>query len=247
MTMVWKACGLTVLLGALSASAVAADDFGNSFLDTVVYTGVDYVHSDVENALGASSGFLTALNGDIGSSGWIVSGNFGAGIIDGAAIDSTSIYGTALVGYKWQLPSFYATASAGAHLASNQESPSGGPNDTSRAGAVVQYSFETQPPVNNLYVQSYGSASSAFGGQFYGHLKLGYVAEGLRYGLELTGFAGDDGDTTLRYGAFVGSIPITDTLFISTSAGYQDDLNANSRDGFYVTLAFTKLFDFVDP
>ncbi|MBW3096024.1 cellulose biosynthesis protein BcsS [Pseudohoeflea coraliihabitans] len=206
--------------------------------DTVVYWGADYANTD-SDAFGLDAGFVTALNGNIAASGWIMSGSIGYGNTDAPLSETDSVYGTLLLGYQWVMPDFYVSLAGGAHVVNNDENPPGGITDGSEFGAIAQYGFETTR-TNSLYFQSYGSFSTAYD-QVYLHAKAGYKLPTLRFGGEFTVFDEVASSSTLRYGAFVGDIPLTDRLSMVVSAGYQDE-QGSSDDGFYATIGFAVPF-----
>jgi hypothetical protein len=209
--------------------------------DTVVYWGADLSYSMATRyGYGFDAGFVTALNGDIGASGWTFTGNLGYSRSIGPAFNSSTFSGSALLGYQWVMPSFYFTLAGGVHYINNNETPGGGVTDGDTIGAIVQYGFETTR-VNALYVQSYGAASTAYG-QLYFHVKGGYKTANLRFGAEFT--ASDDigGMPALRYGAFVGDITLAENLNMVISAGYQQELDPTVPDSFYALLGFSMPF-----
>lgn len=226
----------------LSSSAFAADAVIDSRFedlppeeptyDTVIYWSGDYANSDT-NDYGVNAGFVTALNGDLGVSGFTVSGNLGFSYTDGSGTDSESYYGSLLLGYLWALPDFYISIGAGPNIINSDSDPAS-TSDGWDVGAIVQYGVETTRE-NSLYFQSYGSYSTVRD-QVYLHAKTGYKASTLRFGPEFTYFDDNDSEQTIRYGAFVGDIPLSDRLSMVVSAGYEDE-NGGS-DGFYATVGF---------
>gem|GEM_PF-2129640 len=234
---------LTVTLAFSPVGAGAADATieqrmaGDPTYDTVLYGGVDYAKSgSSKHDYGVDVGFVTALNGNIGSSGWVVTGNIGYGNTDGIA-DSDAFSTSLLLGYLWKMPDYYFTLSSGVHYVDNNEAVPGSPTDGSEVGVIGQYGFETSA-VNAFYVQSYGSVSSVYD-QVYGHIKAGYKTETLRFGGEFTVFDETNSKPTLRYGAFLGDIPLGDRLRMVVSAGYQEDREPGNDDGFYATVGFS--------
>lgn len=210
---------------------------GDATYDTVLYGGFDYANGgSTKDDYGVDVGFVTALNGDIGTSGWVVTGNIGYGNTD-SIVDSDTFSTSLLLGYLWQMPDYYFTLSGGVHYVDNNDAVPGSPTDGSEVGVIGQYGFETST-VNAFYVQSYGSLSSVHD-QVYGHVKAGYKTETLRFGGEFTVFDEIASKPTLRYGAFLGDIPLGDRLRMVVSAGYQEDRQPGNEDGFYATVGFS--------
>ena len=234
---------LVALAMVLPSSAVAADavldarfgeeQSGEPIYDTVVYWSADYSNTD-EDEYGLNAGFVTALNGDLGKSGWTISANLGGSYSDGSTSDSKSYYGSLLLGYLWANPYLYFSLGAGPVFVSNNSSPSS-PSDDSDVGAILQYGIDTTKE-NNLYFQSYGSYATVKD-QIYLHAKAGYKTSSISFGPEITYFDDNQSTETLRYGAFVGDISLFDRLSMTVSAGYQDE--SGSSDGFYATVGFS--------
>tara|TARA_Y100000815_G_scaffold45055_1_gene37118 strand:- start:252 stop:983 length:732 start_codon:yes stop_codon:yes gene_type:complete len=234
---------LTVAVALLPVGAGAADSTiesrmaGAETYDTVIYGGADYANGgSIEDDYGVDFGFVTALNGDIGTSGWVVTGNIGYGETD-SIVDSDTFSTSLLLGYLWQMPDYYFTLSGGVHYVDNNDAVPGSPTDGSEVGVIGQYGFETSA-VNAFYAQSYGSLSSV-NDQAYGHVKAGYKTETLRFGGEFTVFDETASRPTLRYGAFLGDIPLGERVNMVVSAGYQQDLEPGNEDGFYTTIGFS--------
>lgn len=226
-------------VGGATFPALAADsssEYGGVVFDTVIYGGIggNWANSQ-QNGIGIDLGFVTAVNGDIASSGWTISGNTGFSQSNDAASDSNSFSGALLGGYQWHSSDFYFALNLGVTAINNDENPSGGPSDGSEVGAIAQYGFEKK--TGTLYLQSYGAASTAFS-QIYGHAKVGIRGDTLKYGAEFTTFHDDDSDGTLRFGAFVGDIPLGKAS-LGLSAGYQHELEAGKDDGIYAQLEFS--------
>ncbi|WP_197435030.1 cellulose biosynthesis protein BcsS [Nitratireductor arenosus] len=228
----------------LSATSYAADTTPDDRMadtpvfDTVIYWGADLgLSRSGKDGYGIDAGFVTALNGDIATSGWTLTSGLGFSRTDDVLSDSKSFYGSLLLGYQWHAPGYYFTVAGGANYVRNDETPPGSVTDGDELGAIVQYGFETKR-VNALYVQSYGSFSTAHN-QIYGHAKVGYKTPVLRFGPEFTVFDDEGSQATLRYGAFVGDIPVFGSLSMVVSAGYQDELEPGQSDGFYATIGFS--------
>lgn len=206
-------------------------------IDTVLYWGFEYNRaSSRQDGFGIDGGFVTALNGNLDLSGWIVTGNLGYSESNSRGSDTDSIYASALAGHLWQTSDFYVSLAGGLHYINNDENPSGGITDGDKVGVIAQYGFETKR-VEAPYVQSYGSYSTAYD-SVYAHIKAGYKTHSLKYGAELTGYDEKGGKGTIRYGAFVGDIPLGQ-LTMGVSAGYQDELEPGNKDGFYALTEFS--------
>lgn len=211
--------------------------FEGASIDTVLYWGFEYNRaSSRQDGFGIDGGFVTALNGNLDLSGWIVTGNLGYSESNSRGSDTDSVYASALAGHLWQTSDFYVSLAGGLHYINNDESPSGGVTDGDKVGLIVQYGFETKR-VEAPYVQSYGSYSTAYD-SVYAHIKAGYKTHRLKYGAELTGYDEKGGKGTMRYGAFVGDIPLGQ-LTMGVSAGYQDELEPGNKDGFYALTEFS--------
>ncbi|WP_136659149.1 cellulose biosynthesis protein BcsS [Nitratireductor sp. XY-223] len=240
-TIMLKAGAIALLLptAALAADATAFVEINESPVnDTVVYWGADFAHkSDGNNGYGAGAGFVTALNGDIGATGWTLTGNIGGSRTEDVNSDTNSFYSSALVGYQWHAPGYYITVAGGVNYVNNDETPPGGVTDGGEVGAIAQYGFETKM-VDAFYVQSYGAYSTAFD-QKYVHAKVGYKTPVLRFGPEFTFFDESTSQETLRFGGFVGDISVTDSVNMVVSAGYQHELEPGVEDGFYATIGFS--------
>lgn len=232
---------VAILLPATAFAADPAPDLtmsNNPLFDTVVYWGGEFTtHSGGKDGYGAGAGFVTAVNGDIGATGWTLTGNFGGSRTDDGPFETKSFYAAALVGYQWHAPGYYFTLAAGVNYVNNDETPSGGPTDGGEAGAIIQYGVETKQ-VNAFYAQSYGAYSTAHD-TVYLHAKAGYKTPNLRFGPEFTLFDEGTSRSTLRYGAFIGDIAITQSVNMVVSAGYQHELEPTAEDGFYATIGFS--------
>lgn len=205
---------------------------------TVVYWGVDLSKNHSQrHGYGIDGGFVTALDGDLSTTGWTLSGNIGFGNVSSSDSETDSLYGTLLLGHLWVAPTAYFSLAGGVHYVDNDETPPGGATDGHEVGAIAQYGFETTVE-NAFYAQSYGAISTAYD-QLYAHLKLGYKTDQLRFGAEFTVFDDEDGDGTRRYGVFIGDIPITDKLSMVVSGGYQEELDPGIEDGLYATVGFS--------
>lgn len=236
-----------VLAMALPGTAFAADTLleqrmaPNAPVDTVIYWGGDFTYgSSGRYGAGVDAGFVKALNGNLGRAGWTISGNLGLSRSVDVGTRTNSVYGSALLGYIWPGQGYYFTLGAGVNVVANDETPSGGVTDGSKVGAIVQYGFETTRE-NALYLQSYGAYSTA-NDQIYFHAKAGYKTSKLRFGPEFTLSDDRGGRATLRYGAFVGDIPVGGKVSMVVSAGYQQELEPGTKDRFYATVGFSVPF-----
>ena len=236
------AAGLAMAIASPGA-ALAADTLleqrmaPNPTIDTVVYWGADFTYANSDkNGVGVDAGFVTALNGDLGAAGWTVSGNLGLSRSEDVGSDTEAVYGSLLLGYIWPGQGYYFTAAGGVNFVNNDENPPGSPTDGSTVGAIAQYGFETTSE-NAFYAQSYRSYSTAHD-EVYVHAKVGYKASQLRFGPEFTLSDDKFSRPTLRYGAFVGDIPLGQKVSMVVSAGYQQELDPGAKDSFYATVGF---------
>lgn len=221
-----------------SPAVFGAGNAADDTIDTVVYWGVDTNwSSSSEYGLGADVGVVSALDGDLGATGWIFTGNAGMSYSDAPGSDSSSFYDSLLIGHLWVQPEYYFSVAAGAHFVNNNESPGGGPKDRGKLGAIFQYGFETTTN-DAFYIQSYGAVSTIYD-QLYLHAKAGYKAAALRYGAEFTLIDEEASRGTHRYGAFVGDIAVTDSVSMVISAGYQEDRDPGDKDGVYALIGFS--------
>ena len=106
------ACGVMV-----SGTAEAADKllgYATGSYDTVIYGGFDFSHANSQqNGFGIDGGFVTAINGDITTTGWTVSANLGFSQSNDVATDTDSVSGSVLAGYQWHSPEYYFALNAG--------------------------------------------------------------------------------------------------------------------------------------
>lgn len=228
----------------VAGPALAADDdtgedlVAEQVFDTVIYWSGDFNYSRSNRyGYGADAGFVTALNGDIGTSGWTFTGNIGLSRSVDPGSSSKSFAGSLLFGYQWNAPDYYVSVAAGGQYINNNETPGGGPTDGDKLGAVFQYVFETNR-VDAFYLQSFGAASTAYD-QLYFHAKAGYKTATLRFGGEFSAFDDEGSRPTLRYGAFLGDIPLGENVSMVVSVGYQHELDRSVSDGVYATLGFS--------
>lgn len=207
-------------------------------VDTVLFWGAGSGAPGTDSADSAANiGFVTALNGDIGRSGWIITSSAGLGLTNAPLSRTKSFYSSLLVGHQWTLPGYSFSLSAGLHYRNNRERPGGGPTDGGDAGVTVQYGFDTRT-VDALYLHAYG-AYSTVADQIYFHLKAGRRTQRLRFGGEFT--LSDDAWSrpTLRYGVFVGDIALPGSVSAVVSAGYLRHLEPGKSDGFYAGAGFS--------
>ena len=233
----------TVLVAVAATDARAGDDAAPekdraARFDTVLFWGAGTGAPGTDSAdSSASIGFVTALNGDIGRSGWTITSSAGLGHTKAPLSRTRSFYSSLLVGHQWMQPGYYFSLSAGLHYRNNSERPAGGPTDGADAGATIQYGFETRA-VDALYFHSYG-AWSTVADQVYFHVKAGRRTQRLRFGGEFT--VSDDAWSrpTLRTGVFVGDIALPGSVAMAVSAGYLRHLEPGKSDGFYATAGFS--------
>ena len=210
--------------------------------DTAIFWGAEASFGRSNRMIyGVNAGFVTAINGDLGTSGWTISGNVGGSRSKAPLSRTNSLHAALLAGYQWQMPGMYFSVAGGPHYVSNHDTPRGGPTDGDEFGAMVQYSFETTGS-NSLYFQSYGSYSTVFDRKYF-QAKAGYKAEAVKFGPEFSVFDEKASRPTLRYGGFVSGIQLTDTLSMTASAGYQQDLDRQDPDGFYAQIGFSLPLD----
>lgn len=222
--------------GAAQAEEAAAPAGNLLRFDSALYWGADAVGMVGGRDFHAGLGFVTALDGDIGRSGWIVSGSFGLGRTRTLWGGSDARYATLLAGHQWTTPSTYFSLSAGLAWRDKHHRPAA-PGDGGRVGAVVQYSFDTRA-LDAPYLQSYG-AYSTIGDEIHFHLRLGRRTSTLRFGGEFMLFDDAGNRPTLRFGAFVGDIALAHGLNLTLAAGYRHELTPGKGDGLYATLGFS--------
>lgn len=207
--------------------------------DSAVYWGADAVGMVGGRDFNAGIGLIGALNGDIGRPGWIVSGSFGLGRTRTLWSATDSRYATLVAGRQWSTPSHYFSLSAGLAWRDKDNRPDAG-GEGSALGAVIRYSFDTRAP-DALYLQSYGSYST-IDDEVHFHLRVGRRTSALRFGGEFMLFDDARDRPTLRFGAFVGDIPMGPMghgLNLTLAAGYRHELEPGKGDGFYATLGFS--------
>lgn len=240
----WATGAALAITVAMSGSAFAADDtlleqrMAPDTIDTVVWWGGEFTYKDSSrHGIGADMGFVTALSGDLGQSGWIVSGAVGLSRSNDIGSRINSAYGNVLLGYLFTAPGYYMSVSGGVDFANNNETPPGSVTDGSKVGAVAQYSFETTSS-NAFYAQSYGSYSTTNRSTYF-HAKAGYKMSRIRFGPEFTYADDRGGRPTLRFGGFVGDIPVGQKVSMTISAGYQKEQDPGVADRFYAAVGFS--------
>ncbi len=213
-----------------AASAQTADN-------TVFFTGVDAV----SNGVSGYGGFVYALNDDVTTTGWTVSGNFGWSRNWDNSVSpsskSNSVSASVLLGYQWHTPDLYLGLSLGADYINNTESPStGSVTEGRKTGYVVQAGFETKRE-RAVYLQGFATHLSA-NNRNYAQLRAGYRATKYVFGVE--GVFSDEMDSSpvTRVGLFVGDIPFGKGGF-GVSAGYQNDRGSSVNDGAYVSVEYS--------
>lgn len=207
-------------------------------VDTVLFWGAGIGAPGTDSAeSGANIGFVTALNGDIGRSGWTITSSVGLGQTKAPLNRTKSFYSSLLLGHQWTQPGYSFSLSAGLHHRNNRERPAGGPTDGGDTGVTVQYGFDTRA-VDAFYLHSYG-AWSTVADQVYFHLKVGRRTQRLRFGGEFT-LSGDAWSRpALRTGVFVGDIALPGRVAMAVSAGYLRHLDPGKSGGFYATAGFS--------
>ena len=228
---------LAAVLAVPFAGGARAGEAGNLLrFDSVLYWGADAVGIAGGRDLNAGIGFVTALDGDIGRPGWIVGGSFGLGRARTPWSATESRYAAFAAGHQWMTPAHYLSLSAGLAWRDKNSTPAYG-GDGGRFGAVIRYGFETRA-AEAPYLQSYG-AYSTIDDEVHFHLRAGRRASGLRFGGEFTLFDDARDRPTLRYGAFLGDIPVAGRLRMTLAAGYRHELTPGKGDGLYATLGFS--------
>ena len=235
----WRS--IAALAAALPAmgSGAAGQENGNLLRpDSALYWGADAVGMVGGRDFSTGIGFVTALSGDIGLPGFIVGGGFGLGRTRTLWNATDSRYATFVAGHQWVAPSHYLSLSAGLGWRDKDE---GGGRPGAALGAVVRYAFETSAR-DAAYLQSYG-AYSTIDDEVHFHLRLGRRMARLRFGGEFTLFDDAGNRPTLRYGAFLGDIPVTERIGMNLAIGYRHELEPGKGDGIYATIGFSMLLD----
>lgn len=236
----WRGLAVCVAAAAFATADARAGDGAPEQAarsDTVLFWGGGAGAPGTDSAdSSANIGFVTALNGDIGRSGWTITGSAGLGRTDAPLSRTKSFYSSLLVGHQWTLPGYSFSLSAGLHYRNNRERPAGGPTDGDDAGVTIHYGFDTRA-VDAPYFHAYG-AYSTVADQIHFHVKAGRKTQRLRFGGEFT--LSDDAWSrpTLRSGVFVGDIALAGPLAMSVSAGYLRHLQPGRSDGFYAGASF---------
>ena len=220
-------------------TGAAGQESGNLLRpDSALYWGADAVGMVGGRDFNAGIGFVTALSGDIGRPGWIVSGGFGLGRTRTLWNATDSRYATLVAGHQWVTPSYYLSLAAGLAWRDKDE---GGGSPGAAVGAVIRYSFETGAR-HALYLQSYG-AYSTIDDEVHFHARIGRRTSTLRFGGEFLLFDDARNRPTLRYGAFLGDVPVSERVRMSFAAGYRHELEPGKSDGIYATIGFSMLLD----
>jgi len=233
---------LAVVFGAatlvlLAGGARAGEAAGNLLrFDSAFYWGADAVGMVGGRDFNAGLGFVSALNGDIGRPGWIVSGSFGFGRTRTLWNATDSRYAALLAGRQWTTQAYYLSLSAGLAWRDKKNRPAGA-GDGSALGATVQYGFDTRA-LDAPYFQSFG-AYSTIDDEVHFHVRAGRRTSTLRFGGEFMLFDDARNRPTLRYGAFVGDIALAHGLAMTLAAGYRHELEPGKGDGLYVTLGIS--------
>lgn len=223
--------GQPIVAGAADMNFGAATPTNNM----VIYWGADAYKS----GYGVDAGFAYALNGDILSSGWVLSANMGyAYSFDRASSPRSStkaLSGSALIGYQWQTSDYYIATYLGADFVNNDENPVG-TSDGFEAGVMGVLGFETKRQ-NAPYVEVNAAYSTA-NDRMYGRLRGGYKTNQLKFGAEFTAYDEKNSDEAFRYGAFVGDIPVG-KMSMTVSGGYHDDQSTSANSGYYGQIEFS--------
>jgi hypothetical protein len=243
----WRGiAALAAVLAAALAAALAATESGaagqeNGNLlrpDSAFYWGADAVGMVGGRDFSAGIGFVTALSGDIGRPGFIVGGGFGLGRTRTLWNATDSRYAAFVAGHQWVAPSHYLSLSAGLAWRDKDE---GGGRPGAAVGAVLRSTFETSAR-DAAYLQSYG-AYSTIDDEVHFHVRLGRRMARLRFGGEFMLFDDAGNRPTLRYGAFLGDIPVNERIGMNLAIGYRHELEPGKGDGLYATIGFSMLLD----
>lgn len=219
-----------------TSDAVAQETLTAPRFDTVLFWGAEGALANMANLeSSAGAGFVTALNGDIGKSGWTITSSAGLGRTRTPLNWTSSYYSSLLLGHQWNGPASYFSFSAGLQHRKNKEYPGGSPTDGKATGLTFQYNFEAKKP-DAPYFHSFGSYSS-IETQLYFHARLGYQMKRLRLGSEFTFYDNSSNPPAFRYGIFVGAAPLIKNLNVTVSAGYRR--KAGEPDALYTTTSFT--------
>lgn len=223
-----KAVSISVAL-LLTTNAARADDP----LDTVIYTGLDVYKS----GSGVYLGFVTALDGDISTNGWTVSGNLGFSKSRTSLAKTTSGGASVLLGYQWHTPTTYTTLALGADVIDTSESPNlGSPNNGTHSGLILQAGFNTKYE-NAPYFQAYGAYLSA-NKRSYAQVRGGWAGSKATFGIEAIYANESDSEPSRRLGLFVSDIPLGNGG-VGFSVGLHDDLGTSGSDGGYLGLEYS--------
>ncbi|MCY0149400.1 cellulose biosynthesis protein BcsS [Hoeflea sp. G2-23] len=219
----------------MSADVAYTDTFNTErFASSVLFFGAGY---SVEREFGLDGGIVTALNGNIGQSGWILTGLVGYTDTDlnnppAAPYDSSDISGSLLAGYQWVNPDYFLNLQAGVTVR-HENANTGSSND---AGLIVSSAAATSAE-DSLYGEL-NLAYVTIDNGFYGRGRAGWKFSPLTVGAEITYMDDDSSQSRTRYGAFVGDIPVGQ-FSMTLSAGYVERRDNAGDDGFYAQAEFS--------
>lgn len=248
------AAGAALVLSLASASGAAAQPFFTTPgappevepdevpPGTVLFWGFDFL----EEGFGADGGFVHALDGNMWTPGWLVTGSAGYSEDDNKKVMPTSstesFRSNLLVGYQWMAPErYYLAVYGGISYIDNDETPffPASETDGSEVGAMVQVDFSTQKE-RALYAAANAVYTTAFN-EVWARFRTGYSGTRVNFGPEFTVSDDEGGGATTRYGAFIGDIDVG-RLNMTVSGGYNEEDGDASNDGFYAMLEFSTDF-----
>lgn len=215
--------------------AADSDSFNTErFASSVLFFGVGY---SAEREFGLDGGVVTALNGNIGQSGWIITGlvgytNTALNNPPATPYNSWDISGSLLAGYQWVNPEYFFNLQAGVTV--QHENATTG--NSSRAGLIVSSAAATT--AENSVFGELNLAYVTIDNGFYGRGRAGWKFSPVTVGAEITYLDDDSSQSRTRYGAFVGDIPVGQ-FSMTLSAGYVDRRDTVGKDGFYTQAEFS--------
>lgn len=221
---------IVVTVALASVGGAAAEDAEN----TVVYFGGD----GVRNGVGVYGGFTYALNGDIATSGWVISANMGYATFWSPGSTSYTFDASVLLGYQWHTPDYYLALNLGGDFISNVDTPpTAGPAMGQKVGVIGQVGFETKAS-EAIYLSGFGAYATA-NQRIYGQVRVGYQdANYYTYGVE--GIYGNElgSSPVTRIGVFVGGIEVGPGA-VGVSVGYLDEWGSTVNDGAYLAVEYS--------
>ncbi len=233
---------------AMSGTVLAADDIvdqGPTFSSVVFFGG-----EVGEDGYTGYIGNVTALNGDIGSDGYLlrISGAFGEyeydnNAVAGGEVDNSSRSADLMIGYQTVGVDFISSIFAGVEYRDNDLSPNDPTNQARGGEAGAKFQFEASTRGDGGFAGVLASYSTAHE-TYYARGRLGIQESGLTFGAEGT-LLGDASYDGYKVGGFISGIPLGD-LNMSITAGYEESEGnrAGSTDdsGFYAGLGFSFVY-----